>query len=116
MHQPQPALPVVLCPKRLYSASHTLFQESVRIILCLRGLGLTRQDNRYRLGSSSSAHHHQPSTNRNQDDADIRRQKFVMMRVDAEVNIAGIDAMVLGVRDRDEERQNTEHDNNESNN
>lgn len=63
-----------------------------------------------------SSHYHQSSTDNNQHDTDVRRQEFVVMGVDAEVNIAGIYTVMFRVRDRDEERQDTEQDNNDSDN
>src|SRR5215469_1956169 len=37
-----------------------------------------------------------------------------MMRIHANVNIAGVEPMMLGVWNRNKERQNSEHDDNES--
>jgi hypothetical protein len=60
--------------------------------------------------SLPSPYHHQPSSHHNQNHADIRRQHLVVMRVDANVNVAGIESVVFSVGNRDEEGENPEND------
>jgi len=56
-----------------------------------------------------STHDHQPSANGNQNLADVWRQKFVVMGVDAEVDVSGVDAVALGVRNGHKKGKNSKH-------
>jgi hypothetical protein len=64
--------------------------------------------------STFAAGDHQPSAHHYERDASGRRQKVIVVGIHAEVNIAGIDAMVFGVRDCDKERKNSEYQNYQS--
>jgi hypothetical protein len=57
--------------------------------------------------SSLASGNHQSRSNHDQSHANIRRQHFVMMGVHAQMNISGVNAMMLSVWHRDEERQNS---------
>jgi len=57
---------------------------------------------------------HQSRSNHYQSHANIRRQHFIVMRVHAQMNISGVNAVTLGVRHRNEERQNSQRQNYES--
>ena len=54
------------------------------------------------------------AADRNQNDAHIGRQNLAGMGFHTDVDVAGIEAVALGVWHRDEERENAEHGNNEA--
>src|SRR5262249_2098922 len=55
------------------------------------------------------------SADSDQNDAHVWGQKIAMMSVDTDVDIAGIEAVVLSVRDGNEEGENAEHNDDEAN-
>jgi len=60
-----------------------------------------------RLGPLSSAHHHQRAANHDERDADVWGKQFVVVGVDADMDVARIDAMALGVRQGNEKGCNS---------
>ena len=67
------------------------------------------------LSAFPSPHHHQTAADYNQNDSNIPRQKIAVVGVDADVDIAGVDAVTLRVRYGYEEGKDSEHQDNESN-
>jgi hypothetical protein len=58
---------------------------------------------------------HQACSYHKQCHTHTRRQKIIVVRFHAQMDVAGIDAMTFGVRDRNEEGQNSEYKNDKSN-
>jgi hypothetical protein len=68
-----------------------------------------------KLAAAFAPRDHQACAYYKQCDAHGRRQKIIVVRVHAQVDVAGVNAMTFSVRDGNEERQNSEYQNDESN-